>query len=146
MSQKKKSNISFGPGAASLILIFVVLSMTVLGMLALMNGRNDARLSDRSAQVIEAVYQLNQRAEERRAVLDAVLKNAAKDAKSDEEYLSLLGAALPEDAELEENVLSWTESDGFRALDCALQVQPLGSESRTLWLRHDLTAETEEVW
>ena len=42
---RRKSNVAFGPGAASLILIVVILSMSVLGMLALMNARNDARLS-----------------------------------------------------------------------------------------------------
>ena len=65
----KKSNIHFGPGAPSLILIFVVLSMSILGMLALINGRSDAQLSRRSAQVIEAVYRLSEQAELRRAEL-----------------------------------------------------------------------------
>ncbi len=32
----RKGRLSFGPGAASLILIVVILSMSVLGMLALM--------------------------------------------------------------------------------------------------------------
>ena len=49
---RRKSNVSFGPGAASLILIVVILSMSVLGMLALMNARNDDRLSSRSIDVI----------------------------------------------------------------------------------------------
>lgn len=146
MSQKKKSNISFGPGASSLILIFVVLTMSVLGMLALMNGRNDARLSDRSAQVIQAVYTLNGQAEERRAQLDALMKQTAETARTNEEYMEAIEAALPADVYLEEEALCWTESDGYRMLDCALTVQPLGSEERTAWLRHNLTAETEEVW
>ena len=51
---KKRSSISLGPGAASLILIFVALSMAVLAMLALMTARNDQKLSDRSA-VAEAL-------------------------------------------------------------------------------------------
>ncbi len=45
---KKKTMISFGPGASSLILIFVVLALSILGMLSLMNSRNDIRLSERS--------------------------------------------------------------------------------------------------
>ena len=53
---RKKSSITLGPGASSLILIFVVLSLTVLGMLSLMTSRNDFRLAERSAQVTEAVY------------------------------------------------------------------------------------------
>lgn len=132
----KKSNISFGPGASSLILIFVVLCMSVLGMLALMNGRNDARLSRRSAQVIEAVYQLNEQAEERRAALDDLLVQAGD--------ASALEAALPEEVILEEDALYWQESDGSRVLDCALQLLSEDGGARMAWLRHDLTAETED--
>lgn len=146
MSRKKKSSVSFGPGAASLILIVVALSLSALGMLSLMNGRNDARLSERSAQVIEAVYRLNADAEEHRAELDALLVRAAEGKTDDEAYLAALADALPEGTELEGAVLSWTESDGSRMLDCALGIQPLGSEKRTVWLRHNLTAETGEVW
>ncbi|MBR1607062.1 MAG: hypothetical protein IJ664_05075 [Clostridia bacterium] len=127
----RRSNIHFGPGAASLILIFVVLSMSVLGMLALINGRNDARLSRRSAQVIEAVYQLNERAELRRAELDALVKNHA-------DYAAL----LPEGVSLEDGALCWTEEDGLRTLDCALSA----GDGGTAWLRHDMMAETEDDW
>ena len=41
----KKRHISIGPGAASLILIIVVLAMTMLGAMALLNAREDARLT-----------------------------------------------------------------------------------------------------
>ena len=60
---RRKSRVSFGPGAASLILIVVILSMSVLGMLALMNARNDSKLSSRSIAVVEAGYALNEQAE-----------------------------------------------------------------------------------
>ena len=59
----RKSRISFGPGAASLILIVVILSMSVLGILALMNARSDSALSRRSIDVVAAGYALNDRAE-----------------------------------------------------------------------------------
>ena len=39
-----------GPGAASLMLLVVVLSMSVLGMLALMSARSDENLSLRTRQ------------------------------------------------------------------------------------------------
>ncbi|MFQ9447246.1 MAG: hypothetical protein ACLR4A_07780 [Christensenellales bacterium] len=39
-----------GPGAASLMLLVVVLSMSVLGMLALMSARSDENLSLRSCR------------------------------------------------------------------------------------------------
>ncbi len=128
----KKSNIHFGPGAPSLILIFVVLSMSILGMLALINGRSDAQLSRRSAQVIEAVYRLSEQAELRRAELDALVKEHA-------DYAALLPAGVS----LQDGALCWTEEDGLRTLDCALSVLP---GPRTAWLRHDMTAETEDDW
>lgn len=143
---RKKSSITFGPGASSLILIFVVLALSILGMLSLMNGRNDVRLSERSAQVIEAVYALNVRAEEKRAEIDAAMAAARRETQDEEAYLQYLQGALPEDVSLEGDEISWMESDGFRTLDCALQVLPWGAENRAQWVRYDLSAETEEVW
>lgn len=143
---KKRSMISFGPGASSLILIFVVLALSILGMLSLMNSRNDIRLSERSAQVTQAVYALQTAAEEKRADLDAVLAQAAVGAESQEAYYSAIEAALPEDVEWEDGVISWEETDGFRSLNCALETQPLDAQERTRWIHFELTAVTEEVW
>ncbi len=142
---KKKSMISLGPGASSLILIFVVLALSILGMLSLMNSRSDIRLSERSVQAAQAVYALQTAAEEKRADLDSVLCLAAQEADSQEAYVSAIGAALPEDVEWADGVLSWKETDGFRSLNCALETQPLGAQERTRWIRFELTAATEEV-
>ena len=148
MSQKKKSSIGFGPGAPSLILIFVVLALSVLSMLALMNGRNDAQLSNRSARVIESVYALHVRAEETRAVLDGVLAASAAEAASDADYLLAVEEDLPEGVALEDRDLVWSETDGSRVLECALRIQPLGESPREAWSRHVLVsaaAEEEDV-
>ncbi|MBR6954792.1 MAG: hypothetical protein IKH77_07125 [Clostridia bacterium] len=112
----KKSRIALGPGAPSLILIFVVLSMTVLGMLSLMSAGNDLSLSRRAAEVIEAVYRLNARAEETRAALRG------------------FSPARPE-AEVteEEGRLVWQETDGTRRLDCAIDA------GNGRWLQHRLS-------
>ena len=143
---KKKSMISFGPGASSLILIFVVLALSILGMLSLMNSRNDIRLSERSVQVTQAVYALQTAAEEKRAALDALLCQAKEEADDDEAYFSAIQAGLPEDVEWDEGVLSWEETDGFRSIYCALEAQPLNAEERTRWIHFELTAVTEEEW
>ena len=143
---KKKSSISLGPGASSLILIFVVLALSILGMLSLMNSRNDIRLSERSVQVTQAVYALQTAAEEKRAALDALLGEAAKDAASQEAYISAIEASLPEDVEWEDGMFSWEETDGFRSLNCVLEAQPLNAQERTRWIHFELTAVTEEVW
>ena len=135
---RKKSSITLGPGASSLIIIFVVLSLTALGMLSLMTSRNDLRLAERSAQVTEAVYALNVRAEERRAELDGIVKACLENGN-----IAELEDALPEDVALEDGLLLFTVDDGARMLDCALEIVPSGEEQRLAWVRYDLTAETE---
>ena len=139
-----KSNVSLGPGASTLILIFVTLSLSALGMLSLLTGRNDLRLSERSVQVVQEIYELNERAEERRASLDAVLAGCASTTKDDASYLTAVEAAIPEDIILEDGILCWIEEDGSHMLDCALEISPLSSEIRTQWVRHNLTAEIGE--
>ena len=143
---KRKSSVSLGPGASSLILIFVVLSMAVLGMLSMMTSQNDLRLSERNVQVTEAVYALNAQAEIHRAEIDEILIRCASQAQTEDDYLELAAQAMPEDIYLEDNEISWIESDGGRTLDCALELYPLNAKERTAWIRYDLTAETEDSW
>lgn len=142
----RRSAISLGPGASSLILIFVVLAMAVLSMLSLMTARNNLKFSERSAAVIESVYQLNEVAEQRRAEVDRLLAGCAAAASSDEDYLAAVEAVLPEDMEIWDGEISWSESDGVRMLDLALQVLPLSDSERSVWVRHDLMAETGDEW
>ena len=143
---RKTSLISFGPGAASLILIVVILSMSVLGMLSLMSARADLNLTERSARVIEAVYELNTRAERRLASLDGIAVICGGRAQDDEDYLRLIGENLPIDMSMSEREISWTESDGLRELSCSVKVLPLNSGRRLEWTKHTLTAVTEEIW
>ena len=109
----KKSAVSLGPGASSLILIFVILALAVLSMLSLMTSRNDLKFSERSAAVIASAYALNETAEARKAEVDHILAECAKDAGSDEDYLAAVAEELPEDMEILENEISWST---FRAI------------------------------
>ena len=145
---RRKSNVSFGPGAASLILIVVILSMGVLGMLALMNARNDAQLSRRSIEVVAAGYALNDRAERSVAELDAVLARCATSTFSDEAYLAAVRGNLPDGMLMgqDDRIVSWELSDGLRTLSCAVEVLPKGENERLRWRDHRLTAVTEDVW
>ena len=142
----RKSRISFGPGAASLILIVVILSMSVLGILALMNARTDSRFSARSVQVVQSGYALNAEAERALASLDAVAAHYAGIAETDDDYLVAMRAYLPADMEMDGRVIRWSESDGFRTLDCAVELAPLGEAGRLRWIEHRLTAITEDTW
>ena len=142
----RRSRISFGPGAASLILIVVVLSISVLGILALMNAHSDSRLSARSIQVIEADYALSVRAEESLAALDAAIASAADGAADDAAYLAAVKDALPAGMTMREREIAWEETDGARTLTCAVTLSPLGEADRLTWTTHRLTATTEDTW
>ena len=104
---RRKSNVSFGPGAASLILIVVILSMAVLGMLALMNARNDSKLSGRSIEVVAAGFALNDRAERNVAELDAVLARYAAATYSEEAYLNAVRGSLPDGMLIDEAIVDY---------------------------------------
>ena len=120
-----------GPGAASLMLLVVVLSMSVLGMLALMSARSDENLSLRSAEVARQVAELNVSAERSMAELDAVLADAARSAQNDEDYLMRVEAALGDAMTLEGRTVSWQETnDEGRTLACAVELQTLGTFPR----------------
>lgn len=142
----RKSSISLGPGASSLILIFVVLTMTILGMLSLMASRYDIKFSDRMASVTQSVYELYAQAEERHAEIDRILIECADEADSEADYLEAIEEALPEDMELYDDEISWSESDDVRMLDCGVRILPLTDEVRSQWIRHDLMSATEDEW
>ena len=142
----RKSRVSFGPGAASLILIVVILSMSVLGILALMNARNDIKLCERSVQVVQAGYQLNVEAERKLASLDAIAAMYAAKSENDDDYAAAVRAFLPTDMTMTDRTISWEETDGVRTLECAVSLNPLGEGRRFKWVDHRLTATTEETW
>lgn len=142
-----KSRVSFGPGAASLILIVVILSMSVLGILALMNARNDIKLCDRSVEVVQAGYQLSEDAERRLAQLDAIAARYAEISETDDDYAAAIRAFLPMEMTMEGRVIRWKQTDGTRTLDCAVELKPLGEGRRFAWVDHRLTATaTEDIW
>ena len=121
-----------GPGAASLMLLVVVLSMSALGMLAMMSARSDESLSLRSQDVARQVAELNVSAEQSLARLDAVLADAAQ---SEADYLARVEAALAEEPEAGMTLLgrtvSWTETnDEGRTLICAVELQERGAFPR----------------
>ena len=130
----------FGPGAALLTLLAVVLAMSALGALTLMRALDEAALSERAAEVAESVYRLDVQAQRSFAALDAALAAAATD-EGEAAYLSAVAASLPEGMALEDGVVRWTErSDDGRALVCAAALAPAGETPRAVWSEHRLTA------
>ena len=142
-----KRKVALGPGAASLILIVVVLSLCMLSMLTQISARNDYNLCTRSAEMVQRVYELNSQSERKLAELDALLVAAQKDAGDMDAYLARVEETLPEDMTLEEDRISWTEPLDNRNLECVVQLLPPGEKQRTKWISHKLVVdEPEDDW
>lgn len=144
---QNKSRLSFGPGAASIILILVILSMSVLAVLSLISSKEEMKLAERSVEVIEAVCALNTKAEETAAEIDGVVAAVRGGGQTEEEeVLRSVGEQLPEGLQLSENTVSWTETDGKRQLSCKLEITGSSEGDRLKWVEHRLTAITEDAW
>lgn len=136
---------TIGPGAASLILVVIVLCMSTLGVLALMNARSDLALSRRSMAVAEEIYALNDKAERTLARVDAALTSCGDPAADIEAYLTAAKAALPEDITLADGLVTWEETQGIRTLSCAVKLSLNGEGPRLRWVRHELLTDMEEM-
>ena len=142
-----KRKIALGPGAASLILIVVVLSLCMLAMLAQIGSRNDLSLSSRSAEMITRVYELRDQSEHRMAELDAILVHCQADAGDRDAYLALVEKNLPEDMTLDEDVVSWSEPLDNRTMNCEVKILDPGETPRARWISYKLKVdEPEEDW
>lgn len=143
-----KRKIALGPGAASLILIVVVLSLCMLAMLAQIGSRNDLSLATRSADMITRVYELSDQSERRMAELDAILVRCRKEAGENQEaYLELVKQNLPEDMTLEEDLVSWTEPLDNRTMNCQVKLAAPGEMPRAEWVNYRLKVdEPEDDW
>ena len=142
-----KRKVALGPGAASLILSVVVLSLCMMAMLTQIGARNDYNLCARSAEMVKRVYELNTKSERKLAELDALLVTAQKDAADMETYLAKVQELLPEGMTLEEDRIAWTEPMDNRNLECVVQLLPPGEKQRAKWISHKLVVdEPEDDW
>ena len=166
----EKSSVRIGPGASSLILIFVMLSLSVLAMLSLTSAYNDRQMGLRSVQVTEEIYALNEQAEQTRADLSQILLQCQERAAGAEEYEALVQEALAsadglhdgvrEGLYIEGDSVCWQEGDGVYTLDCAIRLgtaalpgtdgEDAGKEAGVgTWTRHRLIvdrAQMEDEW
>ncbi len=142
-----KRKIALGPGAASLILIVVVLSLCMLAMLAQISSRNDYSLASRSAQMITRVYELRDHSERRMAELDEILARCGAEGGDMEAYLALVEENLPDDMALNGDTVSWTEPLDNRTMSCEVKLLEPGANPRAQWMTYKLKVdEPEEEW
>ena len=146
---RQKGSISMGPGASSLILIFVMLSLSVLAMLALTGGHNDREMSRRSVEVTEEIYALYEKAEYRRAEIAQTMAALREASAGEEEYLR--GVSEDGSLSISDGMICWEEKDGVYTLDCAVALDGYQENSGepAAWIRHKLLvdrAQAEEDW
>lgn len=139
-----KRKVALGPGAASLILIIVVLSLCMIAMLTQIAAKNDYNLCARSADMVQRVYELNAQSEQKMAALDTVLLQARGEAGDMKAYLDKVKEMLPEGMELEEDRITWTEPLDNHNLECIVQLLPLEETQRAKWISHKLVVEEPE--
>ena len=140
-----KRKVALGPGAASLILIVVVLSLCMMAMLTQIGARNDYNLCRRSAEMVQRVYELSAQSEQKMAELDAILVKAQQEAGEDKAaYLEKVEKLLPEGMSLDEEKVTWTEPLDNRNLECIVQLLQPGEKQRTKWISHKLLVEEPE--
>lgn len=142
-----KRKVALGPGAASLILIVVALSLCMMAMLTQISARNDYNLCSRSAEMVQRVYELNAESEKRLAELDQVLFSAQQETTDMEAYKAKVEENLPEGMTMEDDRVSWSEPLDNRTLACVVQLLPPGGKERTKWISHKLAVdEPEDDW
>ncbi len=143
-----KRKIAVGPGASSLILIAVVLTLCVMAVLTMISARNDDGLTSRSTSTAGEVYTLSATGEKRLASLDAILVRCRKDAADEETFLSAVEENLPEGMTLEEDQVFWKETIGQRVLSCGVRLLPAENENRYEWTLHKLMVggDSDDEW
>ena len=141
-----KRKVALGPGAASLILIVVVLSLAMLAMLMQISSRNDVSLTSRSAEMIARVYDLNADAERKLADLDEVLIGCREEIGEGgmEAYLELIAQKLPAGYDLLDDEVTWMDPLDNRIMTCTVKILPPDEKERTEWIAHKLVVEEPE--
>ena len=132
---KVQSGFPIGLGIPTILMIFIVLCLTSLGVLSLTSANSDSKLTDKTEAALLADYQAEQTAEQILSEIDGCLLQAANDtavwqktgvcgklpddisarAKSAQEiYTALIRAGLPDIVSLEQNTASFSValSDG----------------------------------
>ncbi len=136
------------PGAPSLVLIVVVLSMSIMGMLMFVRTGSDSKLSARSVQVAQRDAALYARGEETFAALDALVLECRQKAVNDEEYLTLVQEKLTQrgDVDMDDRFISWQEREEGQVLSLSVLLCGYEEPVRLKWHSQAMEAEVGTSW
>ena len=151
--KKARQEYRFGIGAASMLLIFIILCVTTLSVLSLSGARADMALAKRNRDMQLAYAHAAVKVQEVLAEVDAFLLSARSIAASQEEYEGLIQAlhiALPY-FEVSGSDIFFDVDAGFeRSIEVFLSVLPYEETESGRYriarhaLRNDALWETEE--
>lgn len=141
-----------GIGAASMLLIFIMLCITTLAVLSLSSARADLTLTKRNVTMQRAYHTASAKAQETISAIDNALMEAAGQASTQAEYEALVEAlTLPEVAlSAAKGSISFEVDAGFeRSLEVVLSLAEHGGEGPRYTiarhtLRNDAPWETED--
>ncbi len=78
---KRKSDIQFGVGGSSILMIFVILCLTTFGILSFVTANADYKISAKNAETVKNYYKAYAEAQTRLQQIDGALLDAGKDAE-----------------------------------------------------------------
>lgn len=133
----KKHDFHIGPGAASLILVAVVVSMGILGLLTMVTVHTDVTISQRSLEAVEAQYKASVQAEKDLQGLDEIVVQLLRETQDDDAFYEKLEMRLPVGMEIDENTISWDVPVLEQSvLHCSVKVSNSVKTDRILWVKH----------
>lgn len=80
-------------GTSSLILIFIILCLTIFGLLSLSSAESDWKLAQKNAEAVKGYYEADSKAVEFTAMVEGVLSECSREA-DDEAYLQMVKKEL----------------------------------------------------
>lgn len=132
-----RKNFRIGPGAASLMLVVVVVALSLLALLSLIEAHGNHKLTSKSVEFSVSEYEAAADAQRSVAELDAILAECRISAENDEAYFADIEASLPEGMTMDGELISWEETvPNGRILCCSVRVNGLDSDERFSWQEH----------
>ena len=122
-----KYGFRIGPGAASIILVIVVVTMSILGVLALSEAKTEKTLSEKSTQFVKEANLLEYNAQFTVMQLDEIISSA----RGQSDFLSYIKETIPENVSMTEDRLSFeTSLDGSKFLEITIRILPDTEDER----------------
>lgn len=135
----KSAEYRVGIGASSILMIFIVLCLTTLGVLSFASARANLTLTQRRLEQVEAYYEGVAQAQTLLAQIDAALLAASEDADTYFEQVKALGDIDPRIRAVDAQKVTYTLPVGdAQSLQVELAIHAPGEAQRYTMTKHQL--------